>query len=96
MKVLVTGAAGFLGQHICSALTEAGHPVTGLDELPPIDEDCAQWISADITQPLLPAGVPTFGGELDAVIHLAAIAAPRTCDVQRECERNLPGLETGR
>ena len=29
--VLVTGAAGFIGSHLCEALLDAGHRVTGLD-----------------------------------------------------------------
>lgn len=33
MKVLVTGAAGFIGFHLCSALLKRGDEVTGLDNL---------------------------------------------------------------
>jgi UDP-glucuronate decarboxylase len=32
-KVLVTGAAGFLGSNLCSALLQEGHQVTGIDNL---------------------------------------------------------------
>ena len=31
MRILVTGAAGFLGSHLCDRLLERGHSVTGLD-----------------------------------------------------------------
>ena len=31
--VLVTGAAGFIGSHVCAALLRAGHRVVGLDNL---------------------------------------------------------------
>lgn len=33
MKVLVTGAAGFIGSHTCERLLRAGHDVTGIDDL---------------------------------------------------------------
>ncbi len=35
MKCFVTGAAGFIGSHLCEALLREGHHVTGLDALIP-------------------------------------------------------------
>jgi len=73
MKVLVTGASGFIGQHVVKALGEAEHHVVGLDLGEPTD-GCIEWKHADITCPL--EKIP----HLDVVVHLAAMANPRTCD----------------
>ncbi len=35
MKVIVTGAAGFVGSHLCETLADAGHSVVGIDNLNP-------------------------------------------------------------
>jgi CDP-paratose 2-epimerase len=33
MRIIVTGAAGFLGTHVCEYLTKKGHKITGIDNL---------------------------------------------------------------
>ena len=33
MRALVTGAAGFIGSHLCRRLVADGHDVMGLDDL---------------------------------------------------------------
>ena len=71
MKVLVTGSSGFIGRHVSCLLEESGHIVIRLDN---VNDPQSTDIVTDITQSLAP--IP----DLDAVIHLAAIASPRECD----------------
>jgi nucleoside-diphosphate-sugar epimerase len=85
VKVLVTGAAGFLGSRLCEALLEQGHRVHGLDVLdgqePPALHEARlegarqdrrfSFRQADVTDgPLLLGEVRAF--QPDAVLHLAS------------------------
>ena len=80
MKILVTGAAGFIGSHLCEKLAADGHEVTGLDNFSDYDaglkrlnesELSSQGIailSKDLNSNL--TGV--FDTQFDYVYHLAA------------------------
>jgi len=81
MKVLVTGALGFIGSHVVEALVAAGHEVTAYDALLP-----AVHPDPDIARARLPAGVPLIEADVrdpgplreavrgvDAVCHQAAM-----------------------
>lgn len=66
MKVLVTGSAGYIGQHLCKMLRQNGHYVVGLDRVnnPSM---CDEFIYQDILEN------KTIAGEYDTVVHLAAL-----------------------
>ena len=76
MRVLVTGAAGFIGSHIAAALTAAGHDVRGMDSLSPVvhhgrpDHAPGDLVVADIRDP---ASVDEALAGIDAVCHQAAM-----------------------
>ena len=79
MRILVTGAAGFLGSHLCDRLLADGHRVIGMDNyitgspanLVHLDHHPAfQFVRHDVT---------TFievEGPLDGVLHFASPASP--------------------
>ncbi len=79
MRILVTGAAGFLGSHLCDRLLAEGHEVIGMDNfLTGSPENLAHlaghprfsFIRHDVTEFIL---VP---GKVDAVLHFASPASP--------------------
>ena len=72
MRVLVTGARGFIGAALIPALEAAGHAVRGVGRgAGPAMRD---WRQADLTVPASLAGVCDA---CDAVIHLAGVAHTR-------------------
>lgn len=78
MRALVTGAAGFIGSHLCAALLARGWRVAGIDDLSSgsaanlVDlGDELDFHRADVVT--LPAVDP---GAVDVVFHLAARVGP--------------------
>jgi len=79
MKVLITGAAGFLGSHLCEYLIDQGHSVIGMDNfITGSPENIAHlagcdkfsFIKHDVSEYLF---IPS---KVDAVLHFASPASP--------------------
>jgi len=79
MRVLITGAAGFLGSHLCDRFIKEGHTVVGMDNLITGNMDNIahlfgnerfSFIKHDVSNHIY---VP---GALDAVLHFASPASP--------------------
>jgi dTDP-glucose 4,6-dehydratase len=79
MRLVVTGAAGFLGSHLVDRLLAEGHQVVGLDNFitgrPGNLEHLRgvrrfRLVEQDVSQPF------TVAGSLDGVLHFASPASP--------------------
>ena len=76
MRVLVTGAAGFIGSHIAETMRAAGHEVRGLDSLTPAvhngrpEHVRGELVVGDVRDP---AVVNEALAGMDAVCHQAAL-----------------------
>jgi uncharacterized protein YbjT (DUF2867 family) len=56
VKVLVTGATGFVGAHLCAALTDAGHEVRAMTRRPESYDGPGMAVGGDIANPAALAG----------------------------------------
>lgn len=79
MKILVTGAAGFLGSHICDYLLERGHSVVGMDNLITGSLENIEHMFQNPDFLFIRHDVTEFNhipGQVDAILHFASPASP--------------------
>ena len=79
MRILVTGAAGFLGSNLCDRLLAEGHQVIGMDNFITGSPDNLAHLAGDRNFSFIRHDVSNFifvPGEIDAVMHLASPASP--------------------
>lgn len=93
MRVLITGAAGFLGSHLSDRFIAEGHSVIGMDNLITgnmdniahlMEHERFQFIKQDVSNYIYVAG------SLDAVLHFASPASPNDY-----LEHPIPTLKVG-
>jgi UDP-glucuronate decarboxylase len=95
MKIILTGAAGFLGSHISDKLIVAGHSVIGLDDLSTgslqnlehlLENPKFNFFEHDVREPILIKG--------DAILNFACPASPihYQADPVRTIETNFLGI----
>jgi len=98
MRILITGAAGFVGRHLARHLRAAGHDLVGLEPVPTpemlrwADEAGLDLTACDVTDREAIRGC-LADARPDAVVHLAAVTSvPESlCDPMRTWRVNLMG-----
>ena len=79
MRILLTGAAGFLGSHLCDRLLAEGHQVVGLDNFVTGSPDNIAHLAGNENFKFIKQDVSEYifvPGKLDAVMHFASPASP--------------------
>jgi len=80
MKILITGAAGFLGSHLCERLLGEGHTVIGMDNFITGSPENLAHLSNNRNFSFIRHDVSNFifipGSKVDAVLHFASPASP--------------------
>jgi len=80
LHVVVSGAAGFIGSHLCDRLLAENHSVVGIDNLLTgslrniahlAGHQAFRFVQHDVTKPV------HVDGAVDAVLHLASPASPK-------------------
>lgn len=79
MRYLISGAAGFIGSHLCDRLIEQGHHIVAIDNLITgrreniqhlLDRPSFEFLERDVCEPL------NTTGPIDRVFHFASLASP--------------------
>jgi dTDP-glucose 4,6-dehydratase len=79
MRILITGAAGFLGSHLCERLLQDGHQVIGMDNFITGSPDNLEHLTGNPNFLFIKHDVSNFifvPGHIDAVMHFASPASP--------------------
>ena len=79
MRVLITGAAGFLGSHLCDRFLAEGHSVVGLDNMVTGHDDNIAHLAGNERFEFIRHNISTYTyvpGQLDGVLHFASPASP--------------------
>jgi UDP-glucuronate decarboxylase len=95
MKILLTGAAGFLGSHLVAKLLDSGHEVIGIDDLSTgslknlsasLKRESFRFIEHDVRTP--------FRENVEAILNFACPASPKNyqLDPVRTIETNFMGM----
>lgn len=93
MRILITGAAGFLGSHLSDRFIKEGHTVVGMDNLITGNMDNIAHLMGHERFSFIKQDVSNYiyvAGPLDAILHFASPASPNDY-----LEYPIPTLKVG-
>ena len=93
MRILITGAAGFLGSHLCDRFIAEGHQVVGMDNFITGSPDNIAHLIGNPAFEFVEHNVTSFvyvEGPVDGVLHFASPASPIDY-----LEQPIPTLKVG-
>lgn len=79
MRILITGAAGFLGSHLCDRLLADGHEVIGMDNFITGNQENLAHLAGNTKFTFIRHDVADYifvPGKVDGVFHFASPASP--------------------
>lgn len=79
MRILITGAAGFLGSHLCDRLLADGHDIIGMDNFITGSPDNIAHLASEQRFQFYNRDVSNYifvPGNVDAILHFASPASP--------------------
>jgi dTDP-glucose 4,6-dehydratase len=98
MRILITGAAGFLGSHLCDRLLADGHAVVGMDNFITGSPDNLVHLMGNPDFAFYKHDVSNYifiPGRVDAVLHFASPASPNPASPFSFSSLPIPTMKAG-
>jgi dTDP-glucose 4,6-dehydratase len=98
MRILITGAAGFLGSHLCDRLLADGHSVIGMDNFITGSPDNLAHLMGNPNFSFYRHDVSNYifiPGKVEAVLHFASPASPNPASPFSFSSLPIPTMKAG-
>lgn len=91
MKIIVTGAAGYLGSHLVRLLQDTDFEVAGIDRFTPRDTQGVPFVEADLANPESEKAICELFSGADCIVHCASIHPWKEYSDDEYLDANIKG-----